>query len=232
MGYLLKCRYYFQMLATEVLIAQGFYGIIQHFGWKRVGIISQDENLFTQVNETYYIPPTFLYCLPLFVQVLASTCIDLWYWWADTFTSPIIKRPFIFWCISHTLWASNLYTAHRVGIIAGFYELHLPSKCLCGAYHNKRYSNENSELINKSRLYIAKHPCQVSFSSLSPNCDFETLECRCYSEDRVRLGSKYCRISLSYRAGLPYRKDRINVYLPGRTGRRTARRDITNHTNN
>ena len=161
MGYLLKCRYYFQMLATEVLIAQGFYGIIQHFGWKRVGIISQDENLFTQVNETYYIPPTFLYCLPLFVQVLANTCIDLWYWWADTFTSPIIKRPYIFWCISHTLWASNLYTAHRVGIIAGFYELHLPSKCLCGAYHNKLYSNENSELINKSHLYINIHARSV-----------------------------------------------------------------------
>jgi gamma-aminobutyric acid type B receptor len=43
-----RYRYYFQMLATEVLIAQGFYGIIQNFGWKRVGIISQDENLFTQ----------------------------------------------------------------------------------------------------------------------------------------------------------------------------------------
>jgi ABC-type branched-subunit amino acid transport system substrate-binding protein len=43
-----RYRYYFQTLATEVLIAQGFYGIIQHFGWKRVGIISQDENLFTQ----------------------------------------------------------------------------------------------------------------------------------------------------------------------------------------
>jgi hypothetical protein len=42
-----RFRYYFQLLATEVLIAQGFFGIISHFGWKRVSIIAQDENLFT-----------------------------------------------------------------------------------------------------------------------------------------------------------------------------------------
>ena len=45
-------RYYFQLLATEVVNAQGFFGIINHFGWKRVGIISQDENLFTEVSIT------------------------------------------------------------------------------------------------------------------------------------------------------------------------------------
>jgi gamma-aminobutyric acid type B receptor len=42
-----RFRYYFQLVATEVLIAQGFYGIIKKFGWKRVGVIVQDENLFT-----------------------------------------------------------------------------------------------------------------------------------------------------------------------------------------
>ena len=45
-----QCRYYFQLLATEVLNAQGFYGIIRHFGWRKVGVIVQDENLFTAVR--------------------------------------------------------------------------------------------------------------------------------------------------------------------------------------
>ena len=45
-------RYYFQLLETEVLIARGFFGIISHFGWKRVRIIIQDESLFTAVRET------------------------------------------------------------------------------------------------------------------------------------------------------------------------------------
>ena len=46
-------RYYFQLLETEVLIAQGFYGIIKYFGWKKVRIIIQDESLFTAVRKTY-----------------------------------------------------------------------------------------------------------------------------------------------------------------------------------
>ena len=48
-SYACNNRYYFQMLATEVLIAGGFYGIIRNFQWKRVGVISQNENLFTEV---------------------------------------------------------------------------------------------------------------------------------------------------------------------------------------
>lgn len=44
-------RYYFQLLADEVGMARGFLGIIRRFGWKRVGIITQNENLFTVVSH-------------------------------------------------------------------------------------------------------------------------------------------------------------------------------------
>ena len=44
-------RYYFQLLVSEAEIAQGFFGIIKEFGWKRVGIITQNENLFTVVRK-------------------------------------------------------------------------------------------------------------------------------------------------------------------------------------
>ena len=47
----LTYRYYFQLLATNVLPAHGFYGIIQHFGWKRIGLIVQDEKLYTAVSQ-------------------------------------------------------------------------------------------------------------------------------------------------------------------------------------
>ena len=43
-------RYYFQLLSTEAPTAYGFYSIIQYFGWKRVGIITQGENLFIAVS--------------------------------------------------------------------------------------------------------------------------------------------------------------------------------------
>ena len=44
-------RYYFQLLETEVLIAQGFFGIISHFGWRKIKIIAQDESVFTAVRK-------------------------------------------------------------------------------------------------------------------------------------------------------------------------------------
>ena len=56
-------RYYFQLVATEVLIAQGFYGIIKKFGWRRVGIIVQDENLFTAVRIQLYVQKCMCYVL-------------------------------------------------------------------------------------------------------------------------------------------------------------------------
>ena len=43
-------RYYFQLLTNELQTSQGFLGIIRRFGWKRVGIITQNENLFTEVS--------------------------------------------------------------------------------------------------------------------------------------------------------------------------------------
>ena len=46
----LSIRYLFRLLAADVLIAQGFLGIIENFGWRRVSIILQDENVFTAVS--------------------------------------------------------------------------------------------------------------------------------------------------------------------------------------
>ena len=43
-------RYYFQLLANELQTTLGFLGIIRRFGWKKVGIITQNENLFTVVS--------------------------------------------------------------------------------------------------------------------------------------------------------------------------------------
>ncbi|CAI8020636.1 Gamma-aminobutyric acid type B receptor subunit 1 [Geodia barretti] len=46
-----RFRYYFQLLSTDAPIAYGFYSIIQYFGWKRVGIITQGENLFIATSD-------------------------------------------------------------------------------------------------------------------------------------------------------------------------------------
>ena len=46
-----RFRYYFQMLATEAELAISFFGVIKHFGWRRVAFIEQDENLFTVVSS-------------------------------------------------------------------------------------------------------------------------------------------------------------------------------------
>ena len=42
--------YYFQLLADEAGMARGFLGLMKRFQWKRVGIITQNENLFTTVR--------------------------------------------------------------------------------------------------------------------------------------------------------------------------------------
>ena len=39
------------LLDTDEILAQGFLGIIEHFGWKRVSIIVQDETLFSAVRN-------------------------------------------------------------------------------------------------------------------------------------------------------------------------------------
>jgi gamma-aminobutyric acid type B receptor len=47
----MRLRYYFQLLAEEVGMARGFLGLIRRFGWRRVGIITQNENLFTATMD-------------------------------------------------------------------------------------------------------------------------------------------------------------------------------------
>ena len=44
-------RYYFQLLSPEAPGAYGFYSIIKYFGWRKVGIITQGENLFIAVSS-------------------------------------------------------------------------------------------------------------------------------------------------------------------------------------
>ena len=45
-----RFRYYFQLLPTAPSIAPAFFGVIQQYGWRRVGLIVQNENLFTVVS--------------------------------------------------------------------------------------------------------------------------------------------------------------------------------------
>ena len=46
---------YFQVLSPDVNLADGFLAIIQQFGWGKVGLIVQDENLLTVVSSNLYI---------------------------------------------------------------------------------------------------------------------------------------------------------------------------------
>ena len=39
------------MLATEADLAIVFFGVIKQFSWKRVAIIEQNENVFTEVSS-------------------------------------------------------------------------------------------------------------------------------------------------------------------------------------
>ena len=40
---------YFQLLATMEKTAIGYFGVIRKFGWRRIALIVQDENLWTAV---------------------------------------------------------------------------------------------------------------------------------------------------------------------------------------
>lgn len=50
-----RFRYYFQLLAPELNLASGFFQIIRKFEWRQVGIIIQNENLFTVVGVLYIV---------------------------------------------------------------------------------------------------------------------------------------------------------------------------------
>ena len=42
-----------------MLVVRGFFGIIQHFGWKRVRLIAQDEEIYATVSKNKYTQKTF-----------------------------------------------------------------------------------------------------------------------------------------------------------------------------
>ena len=44
-----RFRYYFQMLPTDAELAPAYFSVIRQYGWRRVGLIVQNENLFTVV---------------------------------------------------------------------------------------------------------------------------------------------------------------------------------------
>ena len=54
------------LLDTEEVIAQGFLGIIEHFRWRRVSIIVQDEKIFTAVGDV---------CVCVCVCVCMCVCV-------------------------------------------------------------------------------------------------------------------------------------------------------------
>ena len=39
------------MLGSDVDLAPTYFGVIQYYGWKRIGLIVQNENLFTVVRS-------------------------------------------------------------------------------------------------------------------------------------------------------------------------------------
>ena len=49
----LAFRYYYQLLTDGSLGAVGCTGIIRFFGWKKVAIITQNENLYIVVRKGY-----------------------------------------------------------------------------------------------------------------------------------------------------------------------------------
>ena len=46
-----RFRYYFQMLASDADVVPTYFGVIQQYGWRKVGLIVQNENLFTVVRR-------------------------------------------------------------------------------------------------------------------------------------------------------------------------------------
>ena len=58
--------YYFQLLPSEVHLANVFYSIIKEYGWRRVALIVQNEQRYKQVSRlAYNIDILLLYCLCL-----------------------------------------------------------------------------------------------------------------------------------------------------------------------
>ena len=47
----LQFKTYFQMLASEINLAYGYYGLIQQFQWKKVAIIVEQQHIFTVVRQ-------------------------------------------------------------------------------------------------------------------------------------------------------------------------------------
>lgn len=52
-----RFRRYFQLLQTMVDIAHIYEGLINHYEWKYVSLVVQNENLYTVVSSLNSIPP-------------------------------------------------------------------------------------------------------------------------------------------------------------------------------
>ena len=46
----LRYPFYFQLLSTEETLAFAYYGAIKEYGWRKLALIVQNENLFTVVS--------------------------------------------------------------------------------------------------------------------------------------------------------------------------------------
>ena len=51
-------RSFFRTESPESIISPGFASFVQHFGWKQIGIISQQETIFLNVNSSACMPVT------------------------------------------------------------------------------------------------------------------------------------------------------------------------------
>ena len=49
----MKFPYYFQLLSSSDSIANSYHEVIQEYGWKKIALIVQNENLFTVVSIIY-----------------------------------------------------------------------------------------------------------------------------------------------------------------------------------
>ena len=64
LGDRVKYPNHFQLLAPDADLADGFLAIIKQFGWKKVALIVQEENLLTTVSFKYTSRKGFIWKAP------------------------------------------------------------------------------------------------------------------------------------------------------------------------
>ena len=74
----MRFRYYFQLLPTSASVAPSYFGIIREYGWRRVGLIVQNENVFTVVRNNSEMNVIRVFSVIIVIEIIfPSTCLNL-----------------------------------------------------------------------------------------------------------------------------------------------------------